>query len=280
MLCSTTVQAEEVRVAIDGSDSSASGKDVNRAVYESPRVYRYYLSQQLTPSEAACLLKYQPHIAGCDVLDIGVGAGRTTRYLAPIAKRYEAIDYSLVMVNYMRKALPDISVHQMDFRDLGAFTASSFDFVFGSNNVIDALSHDGRLQALRETFRVLRPGGILAFSAHNIRYKNAFSGPALNWSRNPARLLANCIEYVRCWSNHVRVAPLRKKTADYALLNDPGHHYSTLHYYAARSTVRSQLTGVGLQLTEVFDILGRSTPEDMDDSNDPSLLYVAVRPRN
>ena len=73
MLCSTTVSAEGVRVVSDRSESSASGKDVNRAVYESPRVYRYYLSQQLTPSEAACLLKYQPQIAGCDVLDVGVG---------------------------------------------------------------------------------------------------------------------------------------------------------------------------------------------------------------
>jgi SAM-dependent methyltransferase len=277
------VEAEEVSGGSDRSDSSASGspgKDVNRAVYESPRVYRFYLSQQLIPSEASCLLKYQPHIAGRDVLDVGVGAGRTTRYLAPLARRYEAIDYSKVMVNYMRKAMPDVSVQQMDFRDLGVFGPGSFDFVFASNNVIDALPHEGRLQALKETFRVLRTGGILAFSAHNIHYKKAFSGPTLNWSRNPARLLSNCVEYVRCWSNHVRVAPLRKTTADYALLNDLGHYYATLHYYAARSTVSSQLTSVGMQLIEVFDCLGRSTPEHIDDGDNPSLLYVAVRPAN
>jgi SAM-dependent methyltransferase len=278
MVCSTVVQTGIAINRSENSGSRAPHKDLNRAVYESPRVYRYYRSPLLTPPEVACLLKYQPHIAGRDILDIGVGAGRTTRYLTPLARRYEAIDYSMVMVNYMRKAVPTASVQQMDFRDLGSFDAGSFDFVFASNNVIDALPHEGRMQALRETFRVLRPGGILAFSSHNIRYKNAFSGPMLNWSRNPARLLSNCVEYLMCWWNYVRVAPLRKTTPDYALLNDPGHYYATLHYYAARSTVNSQLAIVGLQLKDVFDTLGQSAPEHVDDRDNSSLLYVAMRP--
>src|SRR5258707_8830157 len=89
---------------------SSNQDDVNRGVYFSPRVYRYYLSDQLTPSETACLLKYQPHISQRDVLDIGVGTGRTSRYLAPLARRYEAVDYSPVMVSYVRKTMPKISV--------------------------------------------------------------------------------------------------------------------------------------------------------------------------
>ena len=60
---------------------------LNRSVYEKRGVYRHYLSEALLPQEIACLLKYQPCFYGRDILDVGVGAGRTTRYLAPLAKR-------------------------------------------------------------------------------------------------------------------------------------------------------------------------------------------------
>src|SRR5579863_1939292 len=193
--------------------------EVNRAVYHSPGIHRYYLSKALTPAETACLLKHQPHIFGRNVLDIGVGAGRTARYLAPLARRYEAVDYSPVMVSYVQQAMPEISVRQTDFRDLSAFEDRSFDFVFATDNVIDALSHGDRLRALQEASRVLRGGGILAFSSHNIHYKKAFSGPRLEWSSNPVRFASNCAKYAISRWNHLRVAPLRRTTPDYALLN-------------------------------------------------------------
>jgi SAM-dependent methyltransferase len=251
--------------------------EVNRAVYHSPGVHRYYLSKLLTPPETACLLKYQPYISGRDVLDIGVGAGRTTRYLAPLARRYEAVDYSPVMVGYVKQVMPEISVRQTDFRDLSVFQSPSFDFVFATDNVIDALSHEDRLRALREASRILRPGGILAFSSHNIRYKKAFSGPQLAWSSNPVGLAANCAKYAISWWNHLRVARLRRTTPEYALLNDPGHFYACLHYYAARSKVNSQLGYAGMRLLDTFDVDGQVVSEAEDDSKTPSLLYVAER---
>jgi SAM-dependent methyltransferase len=251
--------------------------EINRAVYHSPGIHRYYLSKVLTPPETACLLKYQPYISGRDVLDIGVGAGRTARYLAPLARRYEAVDYSPVMVGYVKNVMPEISVRQADFRDLSAFDNLSFDFVFATDNVIDALSHEDRLRALHEASRVLRPGGILAFSSHNIHYKKAFSSPRLDWSSNPVRFAANCAKFTISWWNHLRVAPLRRTTPDYALLNDPGHFYACLHYYAARSKVNSQLAYARMRLIEAFDVGGQVAPESEDDSQTPSLLYVAER---
>jgi len=268
-----------------GRDSGDSEKgvpwsrqaEINSAVYESARVYRHYLSKFLTPVEIACLLKYRAFIFGRDVLDVGVGAGRTTLYLAQLARRYEAVDYSSVMVSYMKKAMPEISVQQADFQDLGIFDEGSFDFVLATNNVIDTLPHEGRLQALSEAHRVLRSGGLLAFSSHNIHYRKAFCGPQLGWSSNPLRLASNCVHYLFCWWNYLRVAPLRRTTSEYALLNDPGHYYACLHYYVARSTVSSQLASVGLQLSDVFDTLGQVAPEAKDDSEHSSLLYVAKR---
>jgi SAM-dependent methyltransferase len=249
--------------------------DVNRAVYFAPGVQFFYLSKSLLTVETACFKKYGQYFVGLDVLDIGVGAGRTARHLAPLARRYEAIDYSPVMVNHLRKAMPEISVHCADFRNLEMFANRSFDFVLATANVIDALAHEDRLRALSEAHRVLRTGGIFAFSAHNIHYENAFAGPRLTWSWNPARLGANTLMYALGSWNHRHIGPLRTKTPDYALLNDTGHFYSCLHYYASRSTVNEQLAATGMRLMEVFDATGRALGETEDDSGNPWLFYVA-----
>lgn len=251
--------------------------ELNRAVYESPHVYKYYLSTALMPSEAACLRKYHSQIAGRDVLDIGVGAGRTAYSLSRLARRYEAVDYSTVMVGYMKKRAPEISVRQADFRDLRTFEGGSFDFVFASNNVIDSLSHEGRLQALKETYRVLRPGGIFAFSSHNLNYRRAFDAPRLNWSWNPARFLVSGVRYLRSYVNYIRLRPLRQVTPCYAIINDAGHYFACLHYYIGRSEVAPQLAGAGFVLKETFDGLGNVSPEYADDSAEPSFLYAAER---
>lgn len=271
----------EIEKARDSNSEDATislrQDEVNRAVYNAPFVYMYYISRSLMPAETACLSKYEQHFSGGDILDIGVGAGRTSRYLAPLARRYEAIDYSPVMVQYVKRTLPQISVHQADFRDLRMFEDGSFDFVFATANVIDALSHQDRLRALGETSRVLRPGGILAFSTHNIHHKQAFSGPRLDWSWNPIRLGYNTVKYLLGSWNYPAVAPLRTTTPEYALLNDPGHFYACLHYYVARPTVSSQLAGAGLRLIDVFDTRGNVVVETDDDSENPWLLYVGQR---
>jgi SAM-dependent methyltransferase len=259
------------------STQAAAQDHVNRAVYHSPGVYRRYLSLILQPSETACLLKYQPHFAARDVLDIGAGAGRTTRYLAPLARRYEAVDYSPVMVSYLKSAMPGVSVRQADFRDLSMFSPAAFDFILASDNVIDALSPEDRMVALSEASRVLRPGGLFVFSSHNLRYQFALSGPRFSFSSNPAHLAANSAKFLLSTWNHLRVGRLRKIAEDHALLNDPGHFYACLHYYAARPTVARQLEQCGMRLIEAFDRGAQSLADSDDDSHTPDLLYVAER---
>lgn len=258
--------------AAQGTADSAIQDGVNRAVYHRPGVQHYYGAQHFYPAETALLLKYQPRFSGRAVLDVGVGAGRTSRYLLPVAGRYQAIDYSPVMVGYMRARLPHVPIVQADFRDLSDFADASFDFVFATDNVIDALGHDDRLRALRESRRVLRPGGVLAFSSHNLDYRYAFAGPRLDRSRNPVTQLANLAQYWRRWRNHRAVGPLREKAAGYALINDTGHDFACLHYYISLPAQTVQLAQAGFGVLDVFDHEGR-TVKGSDDS--PNLFYLA-----
>jgi hypothetical protein len=79
-------------------------------------------------------------------------------------------------------------------------------------------------------------------------------------------------------ADRIRIG-LRTTTPAYSLFNDAGHRYACLHYYAARSTVCSQLANAGLRHVEAFDTRGRPLLESADDSGLSSILYLAERPK-
>jgi SAM-dependent methyltransferase len=250
---------------------------ISRSVYHAPDIARHYQTRGLSAPETAALLKYQSAFAGRDVLDLGVGTGRTTWYLQPLARRYLGVDYSPGMVQSFRAAMPEVEVRQADIRDLSELDSGSFDFVLGSSNVLDALSHFDRLSALREARRVLRTGGLFAFSSHNRGAPAAFRGPRLTWSKNPVNQALHVLVYLRRLINHSRLRRLRRSEPEYALLNDAGHDYSLLHYYIDRESQREQLERAGLRLIDVFDAEGRVADTDNIDPVSSSLFYVCRR---
>ena len=256
-------------------DTATRSQDaVNARVYHHAGVEGKYRAQTLMRFEAIALLKYQSAFAHKDVLDIGVGTGRTSIYLAPLSKRYESIDYSPVMVHRMQASMPEVSVRLADMRDMSAFDDASFDFVFAPNNVIDAVGHDDRLRVLREIHRLLRPAGMLMFSSHNRHYEDALGGPKLELSLNPIHELVLIGEWLRQMANHYRIRRLRAFEADYALLNDEGHGYACLHYYIDQTRQRQQLVSQGFEVLEVFDSEGHSLAPDATATRSAQLMYV------
>lgn len=256
---------------------AVSQDTVNARVYHHVGVEGKYRARTLMRFEATALLKYQPEFARKDVLDIGVGTGRTSLYLAPLARRYEAIDSSPVMVDCMHATMPEISVRLADMRDLSDFRDASFDFVFAPDNVIDAVGHDDRLRVLREFHRVMRTAGMLMMSSHNRDYADALGGPKLEHSLNPIHQLVLGFDWLQQLANHRRVKPLRAFTAEYALLNDEGHGYACLHYYISQGEQRRQLAAHRFDVLDVFDYDGRPLSIDAPAINSAQLMYVARR---
>ncbi len=250
---------------------------VNQRVYHTPGVERSYYSAELSCAEAAALLKYQKALAGRDVLDLGVGTGRTTRYLAPLARQYACIDYSPHMVAHVRAHMQDIAVRLGDMRDLSAFEPASIDFVVASCNLIDAVSHADRAKVFDEVHRVLRPDGVFYFSTHNLDFSTALHGPHLQLSRNPGKQVLHLLRFVRQVVNHRRTGKLRHIENNYALLDDPGHDYQLLHYYINRQVQEDQLAQHGFATLDVFSESGHALKPGETDLSSSSLHYVARR---
>lgn len=248
---------------------------INARVYHAASVVRHYPSDLLEKAEVSALLRYQPWFVDSDVLDVGVGTGRTAFYLALLARNYVAIDYSPVMVKEVRARMPHVQVHQADMRDLSAFASGSFDFILATNNVLDAVSHADRLLALQEMRRVLRPHGMLMFSAHNRCYEHANAPPRLKLSRNPVSFLRNLITYGRRWRNYLRLRKAHRQEESYALLTDSGHDHGCLHYYIDRDAQAQQLRAMGFKLLDVFSVWGRPLAFEDFGETSPWLMYVA-----
>jgi SAM-dependent methyltransferase len=253
---------------------STAQDEINGALYQRADLVRLYTAVQLHPPEAVALVRYREDIQGRRVLDLGCGAGRLATYLRPLTNHYAGLDVSAHMVAHSRQRFPGLTFVQGDMRHL-PFEAGAFDAVLAVFNLFDAVSHDDRLKVLADVRRVLAPGGLLFFSAHNRNYAEADLVPRLHFSRNPITQLRLVGDYLRCVVNHRRIRKLQQACGEYALVNDEGHHFSALHYYIRRDAQARQLKTAGFELIECLDELGRTLRPEEDDRAYSCIHYLA-----
>lgn len=154
---------------------------VNRDFYASERVVNYYANNNdLHEAERKILERYAAAIGRAELLDVGVGAGRTVPHLRARCASYTGIDYAQPMIDRCRERFPDARLLCCDARDLAPFADTSFDVVYASFNGLDELLPEDRIRALREVARVLRPEGLFLFSSHNVGWRNdVYSDPVI-----------------------------------------------------------------------------------------------------
>lgn len=140
--------------------------EANRDVFDS--VADSYVDLKLMPAEEAVLARFRDRLGDFEMLDLGVGAGRTGYTFAPLVSRYVGLDYSPRMLERARRLLGDsVELVLGDARELDS-VSGSFDFVLFSFNGIDAVGPEDRLRILREVRRVLKPDGHFLFSSHSM----------------------------------------------------------------------------------------------------------------
>lgn len=242
----------------------------NRKTYEtSYAVQQFAKLNDLQAPEKTIYEIVQPALSRTRMLDLGVGAGRTTVHFAPRTAEYVGADYSQAMIDACRErfAREPWRFEVADARDL-PFEDRAFDFVLFSYNGIDYVPHEDRQRVLTEVHRVLREGGTYAFSTHNL--DNAPSLLSMRLTIRPRAML-------RQWKLRMANPPLREITSrDWIVLNDgaldAGGGLET--YYVRRAEQLRQLHAAGFRDVQVFQLDGAPA---RDGATDPWLYYLCVK---
>ena len=131
------------------------------------------------------------------MLDLGVGAGRTSYTFAALVRTYIGIDYAPAMIEICRSRFGESGRQKficLDAADLSKFGDSRFDLVLFSFNGIDCVELEKRRKILREVRRLLKPDGVFFFSGGSL---DVFPWP-LHWPRfRFNRPLRSIIAFVR-----------------------------------------------------------------------------------
>ena len=200
----------------------------NKQVYENRRVVGWYtaaIAKGLTPPERFCLslAKGGPDSS---VLDVGVGAGRTTGPLREMFGRYVGVDYSERMIDSARKNFPSVDLRVMDARDLGL--DSSFDCIIFSYNGIDVIDFSERDLVFASIYQLLKDGGVFIYSTKSLAYKRVKS-----WQRRffVREMFKNWRWVVQSIPNRLRNFGRQHATGPYARVNDPSEVFRLVVTY-------------------------------------------------
>jgi ubiquinone/menaquinone biosynthesis C-methylase UbiE len=120
------------------------------------------------------------HLSQNDVLEIGLGFGTVSQFLAENSKSYTGVDYAINPVNLVNQRIKWSSLKNTKSEAIFAdaknlpFQDNSFDFVVS----IGCLHHTGDTQkSIDEVFRVLRSGGeciIMLYNKNSYRMKMSY----------------------------------------------------------------------------------------------------------
>jgi ubiquinone/menaquinone biosynthesis C-methylase UbiE len=238
--------------------------------YKSPNVVNTYAqATELQPAERELFNKHlRPNIS---ILDIGVGGGRTTAYLAAPSDQYVGIDYSEEMVRACRSRYPSQRFELCDASDLTMFADKSFDAVVFSFNGIDTLGPEGRSRCFSEVARVLADDGKFIFSSHNAR--RLVVAPVLR-GVSPIR---GALRLGRAGVRTLQVATRTIRSGTYR--SGEGYmqdfvHGGLLMYNSTPQTLEPQLSVAGLK---IVDVISAGMPEPKPTWLTSWFYYACIR---
>lgn len=245
--------------------------------YQSADVVRYYANQShLQAPERTIFDGLGVGLQSSDLLDLGVGGGRTTMELALRCRRYLGSDFAAPMVAACRERFSDLILnHDIRFEVVDArampFESASFDVVLFSFNGIDLVGAEARATALSECRRVLRPGGHLVYSSHNLNWMDSRRG--IRWQG-----LRHYLGTQRFWSRmrQLNQAAWPIENRAWVELMDP--LAGGCNYYVRPAELVRQTLVQGFEDVTLFDLQGRQVhdPQQQASLSDP-WIYLHAR---
>jgi len=221
---------------------------------------------ELWPAEAVLVDEFFPK-PPAKILDLGCGNGRTTIPLFRRGYRMTGVDLSPEIIATARRHEPRVEFLAGNACAL-EFPDQSFDAVLFSWNGLDCIpTVTDRRRALREIFRVTKPGGRFIFSSHN----------ALGvWSRliRPIGLTLIGLRFLRDQCSLQRL-----RSGWYSAWRDSGAQKETYYYYSAPPEVnRKALMAEGWRVLAVRS--DRHPEKTARTFGDVHVQYVCERPEH
>ena len=254
----------------------------NQQTYETASIVNYYTQlNALQPAEQMILDRWSEHLLRFRMLDIGVGAGRTTQHFQPRVAEYVGIDVSSEMIDACKNRFPQLTASMFqvcDARDLSRFEDNSFDFILFSFNGIDYVSHNDRLRILTEVHRVGVSGAIFCFSSHNLQgFDRSFDFKA-QWSFNPIATYTNLVMLAILRVLNHPLNPKQIKGLSYAIVKDESHNFRLDTYYIRPQEQLNQLTEKfnNIQVYSWRNDVELVTEPDRANNTDQWLYYVCT----
>jgi SAM-dependent methyltransferase len=250
----------------------------NDRVWSGGRLVGTYANRRLRPVEVQILVRYRDTLSG-RVLELGCGAGRLTGYLAAIARSVHGIDLSVEMVAYSRQRYPAASFAQGDIRDPAIFGAQPWNAIVAAFNILDVLGDADRQMLLERINDALSPGGILVMSSHNRGVADHLGDPLRLTGMSMRMAVLALGQLPRWWLNRRRLTRFERHESGYAILNDIGHDYAVMHYYATRDSHVSQFEAHGFEVLACLDLDGNPVGPGELATHCPELHYIVQRVR-
>lgn len=256
----------------------------NRSTWQRARVLKAFADRDgfTDPGEALLMERLAGESRDQPILDIGIGAGRTVPYLRSLSADYVGVDYLEEMVRLTRARHPDARVELADARDLSGFADCSFGLVCFSFNGIDGLAHEDRRRVFSAVGRVLRPGGLFAYSTHNLDYPSAGRPP---WDRCwlPDRLTGRALAR---WAvrlpararSYRRLRALGARGDGWAILVGAAYTFGIVGHYVTLEEALRELRESGYADVEIFGTDGTRIRPGADTSGSPWFHLLARRP--
>lgn len=249
-----------------------AGEDTLRTYREDSVVDLYDQTRDLQWPEKQLFDEYLK--PGMRVLDLGVGAGRTTRYLAEGAKEYIGLDYSDKMVERCRERFPGLKFVCQDASDLSQFETESFDLVVFSFNGLGTLPTDAfRRRCVNEVARVLKRNSMFIFSLHNARfivYPPVFAGAGANPAKALWRLTYAAMQTGK---NAVRRLPKASFWTGQGYVVDPGQHSELSVFTCSPERVKFEVERASFSVERVLS----TRPRELTTLLTPHYYYACQR---
>ncbi len=216
--------------------------DSNLNTYTSTNVINWYTHlTEITAAEKHLFELHKEFLSKANVLDIGIGGGRTTAYLIDKCAGYIGVDYSQGFVEIVKQKYPKANIQLADARDLIPFEDKKFDVINFSFNGIDYVGLEDRKKIFSEINRVLKPNGLFFFSTHN---KDHFTFDQQPWTDKNNSFFTNLKTFIKLLPFLPKHALQKKKEIrfnDYSIINDSAHNYSLMTFYTSPQFLKKQL---------------------------------------